>query len=216
MNDRPTFCREERLWEAGYKLVAGVDEVGRGPLAGPVVAAAVILSSTSRPAWLYQLKDSKKLTARRRESLFASIQRDAVAIGVGIVSAATIDAVGIVKATDLAMCAAVQGLTPPPDFLLVDGICLPDLPIQGQSIIRGDNLSRSIAAASIVAKVKRDKLMTKYDSLHPGYGFARHKGYPTAQHLTSLQRYGCSPIHRRSFSPVRAIVEQARRGPQGG
>lgn len=230
--------REAKLWEAGYRFVAGVDEVGRGPLAGPVVAAAVILiparlsfadrctgagKQTAWPTWIVQLRDSKKLTARKREFLCTYIRQDAVSVGIGIVSAAQIDDMGITAATDLAMCIAVERLTPPPDFVLVDGIRLPPFPvcrlpgrptqtctsklIQGESIIRGDNLSRSIAAASIVAKVERDMLMVEYDSLHPGYGFARHKGYPTAEHLAALKEYGCSPIHRRSFAPVQAVVE---------
>ncbi|MCL0065713.1 ribonuclease HII [Dehalococcoidia bacterium] len=215
MNQSPSFIEEERLWQQGYRLVAGIDEVGRGPLAGPVVAAAVILSPESRLSWLHQVRDSKRLAPRKREFLSSCIQMEALAVGVGVVPPETIDACGIVAATRLAMRLAVEKLARPlssqgqvPDFLLIDWITMPELDIPQRSIARGDNLSRSIAAASIVAKVHRDRLMMEYDSLYSGYGFARNKGYPTIEHLAKLRRLGCCPIHRASFAPVREVRER--------
>jgi ribonuclease HII len=204
MIQSPSFIEEERLWQQGY-LVAGIDEVGRGPLAGPVVAAAVILSPESRLSWLLQVQDSKRLAPRKREFLSSCIQSAALAVGVGVVPPETIDANGIVAATRLAMRLAVEKLARSPDFLLIDWITVPELDIPQKSITRGDNLSRSIAAASIVAKVHRDRLMMEYDNLYSGYGFARNKGYPTTEHLAKLRRLGCCPIHRTSFAPVREV-----------
>ncbi|MBT9163478.1 MAG: Ribonuclease HII [Chloroflexi bacterium] len=207
----PTFIEEEKLWQQGYQLVAGIDEVGRGPLAGPVVAAAVILTPASRLSWLLQLRDSKRLAPRKREFLSSCIQREALAVGIGVVPPETIDVRGIVAATRLAMRLAVETLSVasrPPDFLLIDWITMPELDIPQRSIIRGDNLSCSIAAASIVAKVHRDRLMMEYDGLYSGYGFARNKGYPTTEHLAKLRRLGCCPIHRASFAPVREVRER--------
>ncbi|MCL0081927.1 ribonuclease HII [Dehalococcoidia bacterium] len=208
MSQSPSFIEEERLWQQGYRLVAGIDEVGRGPLAGPVVAAAVILSPESRLFWLHQVRDSKRLAPRKREFLSSCIQREALAVGVGVVPPDTIDACGIVAATRLAMRLAVEKLAQSPDFLLIDWITMPELDIPQRSITRGDNFSRSIAAASIVAKVYRDRLMMEYDSLYSGYGFARNKGYPTIEHLAKLRRLGCCPIHRASFAPVREVRER--------
>ncbi|MCL0070807.1 ribonuclease HII [Dehalococcoidia bacterium] len=208
MSQSPSFIEEERLWQQGYRLVAGIDEVGRGPLAGPVVAAAVILSPESRLSWLHQVRDSKRLAPRKREFLSSCIQREALAVGVGVVLPDTIDACGIVAATRLAMRLAVEKLAQSPDFLLIDWITMPELDIPQRSITRGDNFSRSIAAASIVAKVYRDRLMMEYDSLYSGYGFARNKGYPTIEHLAKLRRLGCCPIHRASFAPVREVRER--------
>ncbi|MCL0089643.1 ribonuclease HII [Dehalococcoidia bacterium] len=215
MSQSPSFIEEERLWQQGYRLVAGIDEVGRGPLAGPVVAAAVILSPESRLSWLHQVRDSKRLAPRKREFLSSCIQGEALAVGVGVVPPETIDACGIVAATRLAMRLAVEKLAQPlssqgqaPDFLLIDWITMPELDIPQRSITRGDNFSRSIAAASIVAKVHRDRLMMEYDSLYSGYGFARNKGYPTIEHLAKLRRLGCCPIHRASFAPVREVRER--------
>ncbi len=208
MNQSPSFIEEERLWQQGYQLVAGIDEVGRGPLAGPVVAAAVILSPESRLPWLREVRDSKRLAPRKREFLSSCIQREALAVGVGVVPPETIDSCGIVAATRLAMRLAVEGLACSPDFLLIDWITMAELDIPQRSITRGDNLSRSIAAASIVAKVHRDRLMMEYDGLYCGYGFARNKGYPTTEHLAKLRRLGCCPIHRASFAPVREVRER--------
>ena len=208
MSQSPTFIEEERLWQQGYEFVAGIDEAGRGPLAGPVVAAAVILTPASRLPWLWELRDSKRLAPRKREFLSSCIQREALAVGVGVVPPETIDACGIVAATRLAMRLAVEKLAQSPDFLLIDWITMPELDIPQRSITRGDNFSRSIAAASIVAKVHRDRLMMEYDSLYSGYGFARNKGYPTIEHLAKLRRLGCCPIHRASFAPVREVRER--------
>ena len=206
MYQLPTFFEEKVLWQQGYQLIAGVDEVGRGPLAGPVVAAAVILPFETTPAWLNLVRDSKRLTVARREFLYDRIEGEALAIGVGSVCPELIDARGISAATRLAMRLAVEQLRHPPDFLLIDAIKLPDLNLPQKSIIRGDGLSLSIAAASIVAKVTRDHFMIGYDGVYPNYGVARHKGYATREHLSNLWRLGASSIHRKSFAPVREVV----------
>jgi ribonuclease HII len=203
MSQAPTFAEEEDLWRQGYQHIAGIDEVGRGPLAGPVVAAAVILSIQNKPFWLFQVRDSKKLSPRKREFLSECIYKEALAVGIGVVPSETIDERGIVASTKLAMCSAVEELDVPPDFLLIDALTLSELDMPQKGIIKGDNLSLSIAAASIVAKVHRDRLMEEYDSSYPGYSFARHKGYPTTEHLKRLRHLGCCPIHRKSFAPVR-------------
>ncbi|MDD5092964.1 MAG: ribonuclease HII [Dehalococcoidia bacterium] len=210
MNQEPTFVQEQELWQQGYRCIAGIDEVGRGPLAGPVVAAAVILSLENRPSWLFQVRDSKKLSPRKREFLSECIRREALAVGIGEVSAETIDEEGIVAATKMAMRSAVRELAVPADFLLIDALVLSEVDIPQKGIIRGDNISFSIAAASIVAKVYRDRIMHDYDSLYPGYSFARNKGYPTAEHIQGLRQLGCCPVHRRSFAPVRGIEEDER------
>ncbi|HEY49437.1 MAG TPA: ribonuclease HII [Dehalococcoidia bacterium] len=201
----PTFDEEERLRAQGYRLVAGIDEAGRGPLAGPVVAAAVILPTERQPFWLPQLRDSKQLTPHMREFLFDCIQRDGAYFGVGLVTHEVIDEYGIVAATRLAMRYAAEQLSARPDCLLIDYLTLPDVPLPQMSIVRGDSRSLSIAAASIVAKVVRDRLMVHYDRQYPGYGMSRHKGYGTPEHLELLQRLGPSPIHRRTFSPVQGF-----------
>ncbi len=184
--------------------MAGVDEAGRGPLAGPVVAACVVLPLRGgAPAELDGLTDSKQLTAARREHFFGILRRmPGVAIGVGRASVSEIDRLNILRATHLAMALAANSLRPAADFLLVDGLPVPGLPCPSRSIVRGDALSLSIAAASVVAKVTRDRLMRALDRRHPGYGFARHKGYGTAAHLLVLRRLGPCPAHRRSFRPV--------------
>ena len=206
----PTFDEERRLEAQGYHLIAGIDEVGRGALAGPVVAAAVILpisrgSSRTAPTWLSSVRDSKQLSPKKRESLFEKIQAGAIAVGVGMVSPEEIDAYGIVKATRQAMCLAVKQLPTPPDFLLIDALTLPQIPLPQRGIIHGDQLSFSIACASIIAKVTRDRYMIELDRIYPGYGLARHKGYATPQHLLNLRQSGPCPIHRRSFAPVRNL-----------
>ncbi len=198
---------ETSVWqEINSPLIAGLDEAGRGALAGPVVAAAVILPLT-RPdqlALLNKVNDSKQLTARTREKLYQLIVAQAVAWGVGIVAAEVIDRIGILPATREAMRTAVSQLAPAPDYLLIDGrIRLRNLPTPQQAIIRGDSLSLSIAAASIIAKVTRDQIMTELDKNYPQYGFARHKGYGTAHHLATLAQHGPSPVHRLSFAPLR-------------
>lgn len=210
VSQAPTFIEEERLRAQGYQLIAGIDEVGRGPLSGPVMAAAVILSLEDRPSWLHLIRDSKRLTPLKREFLFDCIQQDAAAFGVGVVSPEVIDERGIIAATRLAMRSAVEQLSSPPDFLLIDAISLPNLDLPQKSIIRGDNLSLSIAAASIVAKVTRDRLMVELDSLFPGYGLARNKGYATPEHLARLRHLGPCPIHRKTFTPVRVLCSPVR------
>ena len=191
-----------RLWARACRLVAGVDEVGRGPLAGPVVAAAVILPPWRQASWLSEVNDSKRLASRKRETLAEFIQGEALAVGLGVVPPEVIDASGIVPATRLAMCQAIENLHLRPDFLLIDALELPEAGFPYKSIIKGDGLSLSIACASIVAKVYRDKLMVEFDALYPGYGFARNKGYATPEHLAALKRLRPCPIHRRSFMPV--------------
>lgn len=195
----------------GFGRVAGVDEAGRGPLAGPVVAAAVVLpfqrtatGEPSCPPELAGLNDSKKISEAMREQLFAALV-ELADISIASVSAATIDARNIRKASLEAMRLAVAGLPRPADFALIDGTDVPGgLACAGSALVKGDGRSLSIAAASICAKVARDRMMQAADALHPGYGFARHKGYATAQHQEALARLGPSPIHRRTFAPVRA------------
>lgn len=186
----------------GYRLIAGVDEAGRGPLAGPVVAAAVILRVGRRSPWLHLVRDSKQLLPQRREWLYGHILDEALAVGVGVVDHGFIDREGIVPATRLAMCHAIQQLAVYPDSLLIDAVSLPVIELLQRNIIKGDNISLSIAAASIVAKVTRDRLMADLDSVHPGYGFVRNKGYGTPEHLEGLRKLGPCPVHRRSFYPV--------------
>jgi ribonuclease HII len=207
MREPPTFIYEEDLWAQGADLVAGVDEVGRGPLAGPVVAAAVLLPPRCRFPWLARVRDSKVLSAARREELAGRIRTDAVAFALGIMSHGLVDAIGVVEATRRAMLAALAELSAGPEFVLIDALSLPRCSLPHRPIIHGDGLSLSIACASIVAKVARDRLMLKAHSRFPGYGFARNKGYATRQHLDALTRLGPCPIHRRTFAPVRACLE---------
>lgn len=187
---------ESKAREGGYRAVAGVDEAGRGPLAGPVVAAAVILP----PGYEHPgINDSKKLSSRQRDRLYAIIQHDAVSIGVGLSEAPLIDRVNILQATLLAMKEAVLELFPPPDFLLIDGLNRIDLATPQEAIIRGDSQSVSIAAASIIAKVSRDRLMEMYHRQFPQYNFLRNKGYGTKEHRAAIVKFGRCKIHRRSF-----------------
>lgn len=186
------------------RRVAGVDEAGRGPLAGPVCAAAVILDPRAKPVGL---ADSKTLSASQREALVVAIEQQAVAWAVAWASAAEIDAINILQATLLAMHRAVQQLRPPPDLVLVDGNRLPPaLPCAARALVGGDRRSAAISAASILAKVARDRHMLQLEQAFPGYGFARHKGYPTPAHLAALRRLGPCGEHRRSFAPVRTLV----------
>jgi ribonuclease HII len=200
---RPTFAEERTLHRQGYRLVAGIDEAGRGALAGPVAAAAVILPQSMKAAWLRDVRDSKLLSPEKREHLFYYINGSAVSVGVGLISRETIDEHGIAKATYTAMRVAVSRLSPPAQALLVDYFRIPDEPLPQKGVPEGDTLCMSIACASIVAKVTRDRLMVELDAKHSGYGFARHKGYGTDDHLENLRRLGPCPIHRRSFLPVR-------------
>lgn len=190
----------ELVIEYGGGLLAGVDEVGRGPLIGAVVAAAVILDPT-RP--VEGLADSKALSAPQREALNVEIRRHALAFAVAEASAQEIDELNIYHATHLAMRRAIDALVPNAEYLLVDGNCLPGHHVPGQAVVKGDARHPAIGAASILAKVARDAQMRELDARYPGYGFARHKGYPTPEHLTALERLGPLPDHRRSFAPVK-------------
>lgn len=195
-----SLLHESNLQAAGFSLIAGVDEAGCGPLAGPVVAAAVILPAEFRHA---VLDDSKKLSARKREAIFLELTTDpSVLWSVAIVEAEEIDRLNILRATHEAMRRAIGGLSIVPDHALIDGLPVHPFPIAQTALVGGDGLSLSIAAASVIAKVVRDRLMCKMDNIYPDYGFAKHKGYGTALHLDRLQRYGPCPIHRKSFSPV--------------
>ncbi len=198
---------EAGLWEEGYRRIAGLDEAGRGAWAGPVVAAAVILPPQAEACapLLGLVRDSKRLTPLQREQVLERIQAVALAIGVGMASAPTVDALGIIPATRQAMHQALQALHPAPDYLLIDALSLPRVQLPQQALIRGDAISLSIAAASIVAKVTRDRLLIELDARYPGYGFARHKGYGTATHRQALARLGPSPEHRKSFRPLQEL-----------
>ena len=198
----PSFEEESLLQHQGYRFTAGVDEAGRGSLAGPVVAAAVILPCGADFPFMSRVRDSKKLTPSQRESLFDYILKAAVSTGVGMVDYDRIDSVGILEATRLAMKQAIASLSPPADSLLIDYVHLSGIAVPQKSITRGDDLCYSIACASIIAKVSRDRLMVELDEAFPGYGLARHKGYGTRDHLACLQKLGPSPVHRRSFAPV--------------
>lgn len=210
MGEPPTFAAERLLWRQGVDCVAGVDEVGRGPLAGPVAAGAVILPPGVRAAgrlrWLSRVRDSKQLTPAAREELAAYIREHALAAEVGYVSEAVIDRIGIAEAARQAMVAAVGGLAVRPQHLLIDAFRLPACALGQTAMIHGDCLSLSIACASIVAKVARDRLMVEEDSNHPGYGFASNKGYASADHLRALRELGPCALHRHSFSPIRQMT----------
>ena len=203
----PTLDSERELGAAGYRCVAGVDEVGRGALAGPVFAAAVIVPSGVDFAWLPLVRDSKQLSPRQRERLFRLIQQDSIPIGLGEAPHSVVDEIGIVGATRLAMCRAVERLPVAADFLIIDALTLPGVPLPQKGIVRGDETCICIACASVAAKVSRDRYMVEQDALYPGYGMAAHKGYGTAGHMVSLRELGPCPIHRRSFAPVQRLVE---------
>jgi ribonuclease HII len=191
---------EKQLRAQGLKIIAGIDEAGRGPLAGPVVCAAVVLPLEFE---LPGLDDSKKLTPRRREALFERITSDArIQWASALVPPDEIDRLNILRATHAGMRRAVETLTPAPDHALIDGLPVPDFPVPQTALVGGDGLCLSIAAASVIAKVQRDRLMLEYDRIHPEYGFAKHKGYPTALHFEKLRVHGPCPIHRKSFAPV--------------
>lgn len=194
---------ESELWAQGFNLIAGVDEAGVGPMAGPVVAGAVVLP---RDYKLRELDDSKKLDEQTRGQLTQRIKADAVAWAIGVAEVEEIDELNIYHAGLLAMRRAVEGLKTKPDFILVDARTIPDCAAPQRGIVRGDSLSASIAAASIIAKTTRDAMMVELDEQYPGYGLAGHKGYPTPQHFEALRRLGVSPIHRRSYRPVREVL----------
>jgi len=191
---------EKEVFEKGFAKIAGIDEAGRGPLAGPVVSAAVVLPAAFPVAGI---NDSKKLTPKKRDYLFEEISEHAVSVGLGIVGPSDIDRINILEASLFSMTLAVENLSPKPDYLLIDGTfpIASDLP--QEPIPKGDTLSISIAAASIVAKVTRDRMMEKYHQQYPQFGFAQHKGYPTKAHKAAIKKYGCCPIHRKSFKGVK-------------
>lgn len=199
----PTDEFELEARRRGYRRIAGLDEAGRGPLAGPVVAAAVILPSRCR---LAGVNDSKQVSESERTRLYEVIVARARGIGVGIATEQEIDRLNILEATRLAMCRALASLSPPADCLLIDAVTLSHLPISSRSIIKGDMLSVSIAAASIVAKVTRDRLMAAYHRTYPDYNFLSHKGYGTEEHLQRLVQHGPCAIHRRTFAPVAQLL----------
>ena len=198
---RPKLWHYERMAAAmGYQVVAGVDEVGMGPLAGPVVAGAVVLRTGDR---IPGLDDSKKLTGEQRERADAIIRRRAVAVSVCAVDHAQVDQLGLFPARILASAGAVAGLAVKAEYLLIDAFDVPDVPLPQMAVVRGDKVCASIMAASIVAKVARDRAMIEYDRLYPGYGFADHKGYATRSHQAAIRRLGPSPIHRTTWAPFR-------------
>lgn len=199
----PTYAEETALLGQGYSPVAGLDEAGRGPLAGPVVAAIAVLPPDPKGGWVALVRDSKQMTRAQRERALPLLQQVALALEVGMGSPAEVDGIGIVAATRLAMKRALDSLAIRPQFLLVDALILPDVPIPQKAIIHGDALCLSIAAASIAAKVTRDRIMEEAEAAYPGYGFAKHKGYGTREHLRNLDRLGPCAIHRRSFAPIR-------------
>ena len=194
---------EKELYTQGIQLIAGVDEVGRGPLAGPVVAAAVILPKACK---IPGLNDSKKIPKSKHKEIYEAVLQNAIAIGIGVKDNHVIDQVNTYEATKLAMMEAIGQLEPQPQHLLIDAMRL-DLPIPQTSIIKGDANSLSIAAASIVAKVTRDQMMEEFDCEYPGYDFTQNAGYGTANHLAGLHKLGVTPIHRRSFEPVKSMCE---------
>ena len=187
---------ERKLWNNGSILVAGIDEAGRGPLAGPVVAAAVIFPKKTKP---FNLNDSKKLKTNQREKLYDEILDKALAVGIGTCNEKIIDEINILQATYRAMTEAIAALPIIPEYVLVDGREIPHLNIEQTAIVKGDEKCYSIAAASIIAKVTRDRLMIAFDRKYPNYLFARHKGYPTRKHIEAINKYGACPIHRASF-----------------
>lgn len=205
----PTLHVEYQIFSQGFRLVAGVDEAGRGCWAGPVVAGAVILppDQSDLLEHLHSVRDSKLLTAPQRSDCEKSIRAVAIACGIGSAEAEEIDRWGIVPATRAAMQRAIAALFPQPDALLLDALALPDLGLAQTVLIKADRLCLSVACASIIAKVARDRLMTKLNQVYPGYAFAQHKGYGTPQHRAALNRFGPSPIHRCSFAPIRRLID---------
>ena len=196
---------EKELWRQGISYIAGVDEVGRGPLVGPVVTACVILP----PDFVLEgLTDSKKLSEKKREQFYPYIMEHALSVSIGMMDEKVIDEVNIYEATKLAMYQAIEGSRIPPEHVLIDAMKLEKLPMPSTSIIKGDAKSISIAAASVIAKVTRDRMMKELDRKHPEYGFAKHKGYPTKQHIEMIEKYGVLEEHRKTFSPVSLYVKK--------
>ncbi|MBU2607744.1 MAG: ribonuclease HII [Chloroflexi bacterium] len=207
----PSFAEEKGFEAQGYRLIAGIDEVGCGALAGPLVAAAVILPGRMRGRWTKKVNDSKLVPPATRKVLSQRIQSTAISVGIGTVPHHVVDSQGLTKARRLAMQLAVEHLSTSPECLLIDHLSLPDIRLPQKALIKGDRRCFSIACASIVAKVARDRLMEELDESYPGYGLAKHKGYGTREHLACLHRLGPCPIHRQSFEPVKRSVrnEQA-------
>ncbi len=203
----PTFKEERALLAQGFTIVAGVDEAGCGCWAGPVYAAAVILPFDSRIALI---RDSKTLSLAQRQQVAASIKEEAMAWAVGTATPEEIDQLNIRVAGALAMKRAIEKLSTPPQFVLTDAFRIPNLPMPQKAVIRGDLHIKSVAAASVIAKVERDIEMDRLDALHPGYGFARHKGYGTKEHQAALRSLGVSEIHRKSYAPIRALLVSSR------
>ena len=197
------YAYERAAASEGRTIVAGVDEAGRGPLAGPVAVAAVILP---QECYLARLNDSKKLSHTVREELFTQVTEQAISYHISLIDVETIDRINILQATRMGMYEAIASLSPVPQEVLIDAVELPNLSIPSQSIIKGDAKSASIAAASILAKVTRDRLMEAYDERYPNYGFAKHKGYGTREHIEAIQRYGICSLHRKSFEPIRSML----------
>ncbi|NNF98845.1 MAG: ribonuclease HII [Desulfobacteraceae bacterium] len=197
------WAYENETVDSGFTKIAGIDEAGRGPLAGPVVSASVVLPRSFPVA---SVNDSKKLTPRKRDRLYDHIYENAVSIGIGIVDPVEIDRINILQASLLSMVLSVRNLSPVPEYLLIDGIFEIPVDLPQKPIPKGDALSISIAAASIVAKVTRDRLMRRYHLDYPEYGFEKHKGYPTKAHKAAIERHGCCPIHRHSFRGVKEYI----------
>lgn len=187
---------EESLYDEGYEYICGVDEAGRGPLCGPVVAAAVILP---KHGCIEGVNDSKKISEKKREKLYDDIMKGAIAVGIGISDVDVIEKVNILNATKIAMKKAVESLSIKPDYVLIDGNQKIDIDILQETVVSGDAKSESIASASIIAKVTRDRMLRKFDEMYPEYGFAKHKGYGTKAHIEAIKKYGLTPIHRKSF-----------------
>lgn len=204
MTDPKLYLYEQDLYDKGVKWIAGVDEAGRGPLAGPVVAAAVILKKDAKFTYV---DDSKKLTEKQRNLALIEIKENAIAIGIGISSVEEIDLINIYRAAREAMLSAIQQLSVKPEFLLIDAMPM-EIDIPYLSLIKGDALSVSIAAASIVAKTTRDAYMMEMDKLFPHYGFKNHKGYGTKEHLEALETYGITPIHRKTYEPIKSMLKK--------
>ncbi len=207
MTDYNLYLYEEKLLSAGYTYVAGIDEAGRGPLAGPVVAAAVILKPGAK---LEHVDDSKKLSEKQRERALVEIKENALAIGIGVCSVEEIDKINIYRAAREAMISAIKQLKIKPQFLLIDAMPI-ELDIPSESIIKGDQKSVSIAAASIVAKTTRDAYMLEMDKIFPEFGFAKHKGYGTKLHKEMLEQYGYTPIHRKTYEPIKTMIKEGKK-----
>jgi len=205
-SNRPTFLEEQKLWNSGYKFIAGLDEVGRGTIAGPVVTGIVVLPETLSGEWVSHINDSKRMTPKRRQYVLGHLQDSAIALQTGISSVEEVDQLGIVEAVQLAMKRSVCSIPITPQFLLMDAFELNGIDIPQKAIVKGDSLSMSIAAASILAKETRDSLMVALHEKFPEYGFDSHKGYGTKKHIEALKLYGPCPLHRKTFRPVSEYI----------